>query len=102
MKTGEVEANLVRLNESAKLPYLPELIERKVTGSEKGRLEAADLDFHQREYERLRAELEQAYEASRLPENPSGGEALNDLLVRVRLRGSSNTKASKQGKIHDH
>ncbi len=85
MKTGQVEANLVRLNESAKLPYLPELIDRKVTGSEKGRLEAADLDFHQREYERLRAELEQAYERSSLPENPSGGEALNDLLVRVRL-----------------
>ena len=85
MRTGEVEANLVRLNESAKLPHLPELIERKVTGSEKGRLEAADLDFHQREYERLRAELEQAYEKSSLPENPSGGKALNDLLIRVRM-----------------
>ncbi len=87
MKSGEVEANLVRLNESAKLPYLPELIDRKVTGPEKGRLQAVDLDFHRREYERLRAELEGAYEKSNLPENSTGGEALNDLLVRLRLRG---------------
>jgi len=87
MKTGEVEANLVRLNESFKLPYLPELIDRKVTGPEKGCLEAADLDFHCEEYERLRSELEQAFETSRLPETPTGGKALHDLLVRLRLNG---------------
>ena len=57
MRTGEVQANLGRLNEGFKLPYIPELIERKVGGTEKGRLEKADLGFHQREYERLRAEL---------------------------------------------
>jgi uncharacterized protein len=85
MKTGEVEANLVRLNESAKLSFLPELIERKTTGSEKERLRAADLDFHEKEYQRLRTKLEGAYEQSHLPETPSGGEALNDLLIRLRL-----------------
>ncbi len=85
MKTGEVHANLGRLNESFKLPYLPELIERKVGGTEKGRLEKADLGVHQQEYERLRAELEQAYQESKLPEAPSGAAALHDLLVRVRL-----------------
>src|SRR6185437_8109273 len=53
MNTGEVEANLVRLNESAKLPYIGELIDRKTGGPEKGRLERTDLEFHQREYERL-------------------------------------------------
>ena len=73
MRTGEVEANLVRLNESFKLPYIPDLIDRKVGGTEKGRLEQADLGFHQREYERLRAELEQAYQESKLPEAPSWG-----------------------------
>jgi predicted nucleotidyltransferase len=86
MRTGQVEANLVRLNESAKLPYIPELIERKTSGPEKGRLEQADLEFHQREYERLRAELQAAFEESQLPEVPNGAEALNDLLVRLRLR----------------
>jgi len=85
MKTGEVQANLGRLNESFKLPYIAELIERKVNGTEKGHLEQADLALHQREYEWLRAELERAYQESKLPEAPSGAAALNDLLVRVRL-----------------
>ena len=85
MRTGEVQANLGRLNESFKLEYIPNLIERKVSGTEKGRLEKADLGFHQREFERLRAELEQAYQDSTLPEAPSGAAALHELLVRIRL-----------------
>ncbi|MEZ6042969.1 MAG: nucleotidyltransferase domain-containing protein [Planctomycetaceae bacterium] len=86
MRTGEIEANLVHLNETFKLPYLPELIERKISGTEKGTLDQADLAFHEREYERLRTELEEAFEQSRLPEQPSGATALNDLLIRLRLR----------------
>ena len=85
MRTGEVEANLIHLNETAKLPYLPELVDCKVNGTEAGRLDPADLEFHQREYERLRTELTQACDESRLPETPSGVKALDDLLVRVRL-----------------
>lgn len=87
MRTGEIEANLVRLNETFKLEYLPELIERKISGVEKGTLEEADLLFHEQEYERLRAELAQAFEDSRLPETPSGTGALNDLLIRIRFDG---------------
>jgi len=86
MRTGEVEANLVRLNETAKLPYIPDLIARKTGGPEKGRLEQADLEFHEREYQRLTAELERAFEESRLPETASTAAAMNDLLVRVRLK----------------
>ena len=86
MRAGEIQANLVVLNETFKLPYIPELIERKVSGTEKGTLDQADLAFHEQEYERLRTELEQAFEASPLPENPNGAAALNDLLVRLRLR----------------
>jgi predicted nucleotidyltransferase len=85
MRAGVVQANLKLLNEEFKLPYLPELIERKVGGTEKVRLELADLEFHRREYERLRAELDQAHRESRLPEVPSGMPALHDLLVRIRL-----------------
>jgi len=85
MRTGEVQANLGRLNESFKLPYIPELIERKVGGTEKGRLEKADLGFHQREYDRLRSELERAYQESKLPEAASAEAALHDLLIRIRL-----------------
>ena len=87
MKTGKVEANLVRLNEGAKLPYIPELIERKQTGSEKQRLTEVDIGFHWTEYERLRAELQEAFESSGLQESPRGAEALNALLVRIRLGG---------------
>ena len=87
MQTGEFEANLLTLNETAKLPYLDELVERKLAGPEKGRLEAADVEFHEREHERLVAALESAAEKSTLPERPSGRDALNDLLVRLRVNG---------------
>lgn len=86
MRTGEVEANLVRLNETAKLPYIPDLIARKTGGPEKGRLEQADLEFHEQDYQRLTAELERAFEESRLPETARAAAAMNDLLVRVRLK----------------
>jgi predicted nucleotidyltransferase len=85
MRSGGVEANLVRLNDVARLPYLDDLIQRKVSGAEKERLTEADLGFHRSEYGRLRGELQQAYEASTLPEAPGGSAALHDLLVRLRL-----------------
>jgi uncharacterized protein len=87
MRSGEVEANLVRLNDVFNLPYIPELIDRKVSGPEKGQLHQSDLEFQVREYERLRAELERAFEESNLPEASRGAGALNDLLVRLRLSG---------------
>src|SRR5438132_184157 len=43
MRTGAVEANLVRLNETPKLPCVDELIQRKITGAEKERLIEPDL-----------------------------------------------------------
>jgi len=85
MQTGLLEANLVRLNETAKLSYLNDLIQRKVGGAEKERLSEADLGFHRGEYERLRNKLQEAHEASTLPEAARGAEALNHLLVRIRL-----------------
>jgi len=90
MRTGQVEANLLHLNAVFKLPYLPELISRKLTGAEKSNLDNADMVFHEKEYVRLRAELEEAGRSSKLPELPAGKEALNDLLIRVRLHSVSN------------
>lgn len=86
MRTGEVEANLSTLNETARLSWIDELVELKLTGPEKGSLPKADLEFHETQYERLVAELEAASEKSDLPEIPSGKAALNDLLVRLRLQ----------------
>lgn len=88
MRSGEIEANLLTLNETAKLPYIDELVERKLSGPEKGRLNEADIEFHEREYERLVAELESAMDGSTLPGLPTGKTALNDLLVRLRVPGS--------------
>jgi predicted nucleotidyltransferase len=86
MRAGEVEANLVRLNEVFKLPYISDLIERKTTGAEKERLSDADLEFHAGEYSRLRTILEQSHHESRLPDTASANDALNDLLIRVRRK----------------
>jgi hypothetical protein len=87
VRTGEVEANLVALNERFKLPFLADLIARKLAGPERGRLDDADLDLHRREHDRLRADLEAAPATSPLPEGPAPKtkEALDDLLVRLRL-----------------
>lgn len=86
MRTGRIEANLVNLNETFRLSYLPDLIDRKTSGKEKGTLDQTDLAFHEKEYERLRSELDQASSNSVLPEYPTGAAALHDLLVRLRLK----------------
>jgi len=86
MRTGTIEANLGILNDEYRLPYVPDLIARKTGGVEKETISDADLTFHQREYDRLRTDLQAAGEASTLPEAASAGEALHDLLVRLRVR----------------
>jgi len=85
MRTGQVEANLPALNKMFQLPYIDELVERKLAGGEKGRLEDDHVSFHELEFARLTVELEQASRTSNLPEEPTSRLALNDLLVRLRL-----------------
>ena len=87
MRTGKIEANLITLNQEFKLPYIPDLVARKVSGPEESKLEDADIAFHESEYQRLRGKLQVAHDASKLPELP-GEEArsgLNELLIRIRL-----------------
>jgi predicted nucleotidyltransferase len=85
MRSGEVEANLVRLNEVYRLTYVPDLIARKLAGGEHSLLSGADVEFHRGEYGRLRARLEAEQAASALPERASVREELNELLLRLRL-----------------
>lgn len=85
MRTGMVEANLLALTDEYPLPYIEELVQRKVSGAEQGTLPMPEMEFHRGEYRRLVAHLETAAAASRLPEAPTCREALNDLVVRVRL-----------------
>lgn len=84
MGTGEVEANLLRLNDEFRLTGISELIARKSSGTEQSTISDADVDTHRCEYERLRTGLEVASERSHLPEAPSARAALSDLLVRLR------------------
>jgi predicted nucleotidyltransferase len=85
MRTGQVEANLVTLNETYRLPYVPELVARKLAGPEQSTLDDTDFEFHRREVERLRGELEAALQTSPLPETASAKPALHDLLLRLRF-----------------
>lgn len=87
MQTGEIEANLVRLNEQFRLPYIERLIQRKTTSKEKGGIEQEDLQFHRREYDRLQSLLTSASEKITLPNSPTARPQLNDLLIRLRVRG---------------
>jgi predicted nucleotidyltransferase len=84
MRSGEIEANLVKLNEQYPLPYVPDLITRKLAGPERATLTETDFDFHRREYDRLIRSLREASERSSLPEVPTARAALNDLLIRLR------------------
>lgn len=84
MRTGEVEANLMRLNGEFRLCEIVELVERKSSGKEQATICDANLDAHRREYERLRTELESASKRSHLPDEPSARAALSDLLIRTR------------------
>jgi predicted nucleotidyltransferase len=84
MQTGVVEANLVTLNQAFRLSYVDDLVARKLAGPEQSTLSDEDVEFYRSEYERLRGLLQQAYEASALPELASAKPALNDLLLRLR------------------
>lgn len=84
MRTGRVEANVATLNAHAPLSQLPELIDRKLAGPEQSTLTEDDFAFHRGEYDRLRAVLQSAFEATALPELPTAKPALHDLLLRLR------------------
>ncbi len=89
MNTGEVEANILKLNETFRLPYIPELIQQKIEGYEHDELAAGHgLDFYTKEYVKLENMLEEAAGSSHLPKEPRGREELNQLLIRMRLKNT--------------
>ena len=86
-RTGELEANLLRLDESFHLAQIPDLVARKMGGPEHGAIDDDDFAFHEREHRRLVGELEAARDASPLRDEPTARAraALDALLVRLRL-----------------
>lgn len=87
MRTGEVAADLTRLYGDAPR-YLPDLVEAKKS-AEHGALpaDAPGTTALEADVRRLASALEQARDASRLPEAPTAKRTLHDLIVRARLAG---------------
>jgi len=83
LRTGEVEANLRRLNEHFGFAFLDELIARKV-GGENTSVGDMDWSFHEKQLAELEAQLDRAFQESKLPEDRDR-KAISDLLVRLRL-----------------
>lgn len=96
MRSGEVQADLPTLAGQIESPaYLPDLIAVKAE-REHG---AADVP-HARvkeDVERLHTLLDEAQEASALPDAPSGYDALHAFVVRARLDGVGEDRNGGQG-----
>lgn len=83
LETGQIEANLLHLNETFRLPFISDLIAQKQ--QEKAVLGKADLSAHHRAIAQLQARLDTAFQESSLPQQPRNRSALNEFLVHVRL-----------------
>ena len=67
-----------------KFSYVQDLINQKITSTEKSVLKEIDHEFHSQEYQRLQNELEVAFKDSHLPDEPSARAELNNLLIASR------------------
>jgi hypothetical protein len=86
MRSGEVQAHLPTLLELAGGPgYLPELIAAK-RERENARADV-DRDRVAADVERLHTALDEAQAGSALPDTATAHDALQDLVVRLRLEG---------------
>ncbi len=85
MRTGKIECNLLTLNEEFQLPQISELVQRKTGGPEKAALDPAELTFHRGEFDRLLTCLDASARDTGLREKPTSADALDDLLLRLRL-----------------
>lgn len=88
MQTGEVVANIQVLNDRFRFSEVDELVLRKRAGAEKMELHERDLDQHGRLLDRLELELDAAYAASQLPDEPTSRDALHDFVVSLRLEAA--------------
>jgi len=86
MKTGEIESNLLILNDTFKLPFIEDLIARKISGTEHEYVEQQQSDIYEVRFLELEAQLKQAGEETTLPSAPSAKAALHCMLVALRLQ----------------
>ena len=86
LRAGEIQAPLPTLLEAHPAEGVEELIARKRAGAEKAPLSQADLDRHLPALDRLEGALEQAFQDSKLPDEATTREGLDDFVVRARLK----------------
>ncbi len=89
MRNGRIESNLPILNDEYRLPYIADLIQRKVSTKEKATIEDADLVLHEAEFHRLMARMEAESLASALPDEGSARAELDRLVISARLAALS-------------
>lgn len=82
MRTGKIEANLLRLNDDFQLSYIDDLVASKT--EEKIAPKNLDWNFHASELDRLEALLESAFRESTITEDRDK-KAVNELLLELRL-----------------
>lgn len=85
METGRVVANIQVLNGRFQFTEIDELVARKRAGAEMMALDDRDMARHGGLLDRLEAKLEEAHDASTLPDEPTSAAALQDFVVRLRL-----------------
>lgn len=85
MQTGEIEANLNHLNAKFRLSFIPELIARKTSGAEHEALGTEEFSFFEAQFAELDRKLIEAGKTTTLSAENSAKEALNDMLVQLRL-----------------
>jgi predicted nucleotidyltransferase len=85
MQSGELECNLLTLNQKFKIPVVDDLIAMKTATQEQIELPDPDLKFYRAEYDRLRAMLVEAETNSPLPLEAFIRDDLNNLLLKLRL-----------------
>lgn len=71
-RTGIVEANIVKLNETFRLSFIDELVAQKIAREESPLAGGHALEFYVKEYERLLAELRQREGLDRAPAGGAG------------------------------
>lgn len=91
LETGELEANLERLNREFEVPRVDELIALKRQTREKITLPDADLSWWHAQFETLVARLERAERSSVLPAHADVSAEMDEWLVKLRLGGNDET-----------
>jgi hypothetical protein len=89
MRTGEVVANIVVLNELFGLDHVAELVERNRAGTESMSVLDSELAAHAKVLDRLEITLQEEHTRTSLPLEPRTMASLEDLVVRLHLEAGS-------------